>query len=62
MEKKVRNKQLGRLFKDNNSILILVILLFIAFVFVDGFSNNFYNVILKSAEYGICCLGLALVM
>ena len=67
MEEKVtlaanRRKQLGRLFKDNNSVLILAILLFIAFIFIDGFSNGFYNVILYSAEFGVCCLGLSLVM
>ena len=51
-----------RLLKDNNSVLILAILLFVAFFFIDGFSNGFYNVIIYSAEYGAICLGLALVM
>ena len=67
MEKKLnagtdRKKQLSRLFKDNNAVLILVVLLFVAFICIDGFKNSFYNVIQYSAEYGICCLGLALVM
>jgi ribose/xylose/arabinose/galactoside ABC-type transport system permease subunit len=66
VEEKVTAKrqpiQMGRLIKDNNSILILVILLFIAFAFVDGFANGFYNVFLYSAQFGVCCLGLGLVM
>jgi len=57
-----RKKQAGRLVKDNNSVLILAVLLFIAFFFVDGFSRGFYNVLVYSAEYGIICLGLGLVM
>ena len=62
MEKIKNNKQLGRLVKDNNSVLILVLLLVVAFLFVDGFSNGFANVIIYSAEYGLVCLGLGLVM
>ncbi|MCD8087380.1 MAG: ABC transporter permease [Oscillospiraceae bacterium] len=68
MEKKVKEntngdkRRLTRFFKDNNSILILVIMLFVAFVFVDGYSNSFYNVIKYTAMYGPVCLGLALVM
>ncbi|MCD8321546.1 MAG: ABC transporter permease [Oscillospiraceae bacterium] len=68
MEKKVKEKSAGeqkrvvRLLKDNNSILILVIMLFVAFVFVDGYRNSFYNVIKYTAMYGPVCLGLALVM
>lgn len=57
-----RKKHLIRLFKDNNSVLILVIMLFVAFVFVDGYSSGFYNVIKYTAMYGPVCLGLALVM
>lgn len=57
-----RKKRMVRLFKDNNSVLILVIMLFVAFVFVDGYSNGFYNVIRYTAMYGPICLGLALVM
>ena len=68
MEEKVmtsqveRKKRMVRLFKDNNSVLILVIMLFVAFVFVDGYSSGFYNVIRYTAMYGPVCLGLALVM
>lgn len=68
MEKEVKltaaggNKQAVRLIKDNNSVLILVVLLAVGFFLVDGFSNSFYNVIVYSAEYGAICLGLALVM
>ncbi len=68
MEEKVtavnteRKNRLMRLFKDNNSVLILVIMLFVAFVFVDSYANGFYNVIKYTAMYGPVCLGLALVM
>lgn len=68
MEEKVmaakaeQKKHLIRLFKDNNSVLILVIMLFVAFVFVDGYGSGFYNVIKYTAMYGPVCLGLALVM
>ena len=58
-EKKLRAV---RLLKDNNSVLILVVLLFIGLVLVDGFTTSFYNVFLYSSVYGIVCLGLALVM
>ena len=68
MEEKViantneRNKQLVRLFKDNNSVLILILILIAAFVVVDGFGNGFYNVLNYTAMYGPVCLGLAIVM
>ncbi|MCR4843306.1 MAG: ABC transporter permease [Eubacterium sp.] len=65
MEEKTMTKppiQWSRFLKDNNSILILVVLLFVAFLGIDGFTGSFYNVLLYSAEFGICCLGLALVM
>lgn len=57
-----RKKQNVRMLKDNNSVLILAVLLAVAFLLVDGFANGFYNVIVYSAEYGAICLGLALVM
>ena len=68
MEEKVttaqeqKKKQLVRLFKDNNSVLILAILLVVAFFGIDGYSNGFYNVIRYAAMYGPVCLGLALVL
>ena len=66
MEKEVKNlarrQQMTRLIKDNNSILILVLLLFCCFVFVDGYKNGFYNVIVYSSIYGPICIGLGLVM
>lgn len=68
MEKEVKltaaggKKHAVRLIKDNNSVLILVVLLAVGFLLVDGFSNGFYNVILYSSQYGAICLGLALVM
>ncbi len=67
MEKKVKvpaltKQQTVRLVKDNNSVLILLVLLFIAFFFIDGFSRGFYNVILYSAQYLPIALGLGLVM
>jgi ribose/xylose/arabinose/galactoside ABC-type transport system permease subunit len=60
--KSQKKQQATQLLKDNNSILILVILLVVAFLFVDGFKNGFYNVVIYSAEYGLICLGLGLVM
>ena len=68
MEKKVIDAKTGkrmrniRLIKDNNSVLILALMLFVAFTFVDGYSSGFYNVIRYTAMYGPVCLGLALVM
>ena len=68
MEEKVtagklqNKKQYTRLLKDNNSVLILVVLLFVAFIGIDGFSNGFYNVVKYTAMYGPVCLGLGLVM
>lgn len=57
-----KRSRLVRTFKDNNSVLILVIMLFVAFIAVDGYSSGFYNVIRYTAMYGPVCLGLALVM
>lgn len=68
MEEKViaakadRRKQNIRLVKDNNSVIILVALLLIAFIAIDGFGNGFYNVVKYTAMYGPVCLGLGLVM
>ncbi len=68
MEEKVmtakaeQKSRMIRLFKDNNSVLILVIMLFAAFIAVDGYGSGFYNVIKYTAMYGPVCLGLALVM
>lgn len=68
MEKKVteqviaRNKRMSRMIKDNNSVLILVLILAAAFILVDGFGSGFYNVFRYTAMYGPVCLGLALVM
>ena len=57
-----RKKRLVRLFKDNNSILILVLMLVVAFIAVDSYASGFYNVVRYTAMYGPVCLGLALVM
>ena len=63
MEKKMKKQSsLTRAFKDNNSILILVFVLFLAFISVDGYKNGFYNVIKYTSMYAPVCLGLALVM
>lgn len=43
-------------------MLILAALLAICFLFVDGYSNGFYNVIVYSSIYGVICLGLGCVM
>ena len=58
----MKRNQTIRLIKDNNSILILALLLFFCFAFVDGYKNGFYNVIGYSSIYGVICLGLGLVM
>lgn len=59
----VQNKaQAVRLLKDNNSVLILVVLLCVGFFLIDGFRNGFYNVIVYSSIYGAVALGLGLVM
>ena len=58
----MRRNQTVRLIKDNNSVLILALLLFACFAFVDGYKNGFYNVIVYSSIYGVICLGLGLVM
>ena len=62
MDRAEQKKQYIRLAKDNNSVLILVLILAAAFLLVDGFSNGFYNVINYVAMYGPVCLGLGLVM
>ena len=66
MEKEVKTltgrTQMVRLIKDNNSVLILALLLIACFTLVDGYKNGFYNVIVYSSIYGVVCLGLGLVM
>lgn len=63
MEKEVKTKnQTVRFIKDNNSVLILAALLAVCFLFVDGYKNGFYNVVVYSSVYGAICLGLGLVM
>ncbi len=67
MEKKVStnastSKWLSNQLRDNNSVLILVALLIVAFGFVNNFDKSFYQAILTSAEYGLVCLGLGLIM
>ncbi len=57
-----RKKWLSRQLRDNNSVLILVVLLLLAFTVVEGFSISFYQAILTSAEYGLVALGLGFVM
>ncbi len=51
-----------RTIKDNNAVLILTLVLLIAFLFVDGYKNSFYNVLRYTAMYGPVCLGLGIVM
>ncbi len=57
-----RKRQMTRMIKDNNSVLILVALLAICFLFVDGYTNGFYNVLVYSSIYGAVCIGLGIVM
>ncbi len=69
MEKKVstsaavdRSKWLSRQVRDNNSFMILAVLVIIAVGFIQGFTTSAYQAILMSAEYGLVCLGLGLIM
>ena len=62
MRDNFRRQQTIRLVKDNNSILILALLLVACFLFVDGYANGFYNVLVYSSIYGAVCIGLGLVM
>jgi inositol transport system permease protein len=57
-----KNKQMVRLVKDNNSIIILAVILLIALVGVSGYGKSFYNVVNYVAMYGPVCVGLGLVM
>jgi len=57
-----RNAKLTRLIKDNNSILILILLLIACLTFVAGFNRDFYNVLGFSSIYGAVCIGLGIVM
>ena len=41
----LRRKQQIRLLKDNNSVLILILILAAAFIFIPNYSKGFYNVI-----------------
>ncbi len=62
MNSQSRKAKLTRFIKDNNSILILVLLLFVCFTFVDGYKNGFYNVLVYSSIYGAVCIGLGIIM
>ena len=58
----LRRKQQIRLLKDNNSVLILILILAAAFIFIPNYSKGFYNVINYVAMYGPVCLGLGRVI
>ena len=69
MEEKVNDsmkvgskKWWGRQLRDNNSAMILVVLVIVAFAFIDGFNKTYYQAILTAAEYGLVCLGLGMIM
>lgn len=40
--------------KDNNSVLILILILAAAFIFIPNYSKGFYKVINYVAMYGRC--------
>ena len=61
-KKAERKAILSRQLRDNNSVLILIVLVLVAFIFIDGFNKTFYQAILTAAEYGLVCLGLGLIM
>ena len=62
MRDNFRRQQTIRLVKDNNSVLILALLLVVCFLFVDGYKNGFYNVLVYSSIYGAVCIGLGIIM
>jgi len=62
MRDNFRRQQTIRLIKDNNSILILALLLVACFLLVDGYKNGFYNVLVYSSIYGAVCIGLGIIM
>ena len=67
MEEKMNLEQMRktrnmRRIKDNNSVLILTVVLLVAFIFIDSYKNSFYNVLRYTAMYGPVCLGLGIVM
>lgn len=55
-------KWLARQIRDNNSVLILLVLLVVAFTVIDAFNKTFYQALLTAGEYGLVCLGLGLIM
>ena len=57
-----RKKWWTRQLRDNNSVLILIVLVIVAFTCVSGFKTTAYQAILTSAEYGLVALGLGIVM
>lgn len=57
-----KRKQLSRMFKDNNAILILFLILIGGLLLVPGYGKSFYNVIYYASIYGLVCLGLGLIM
>ena len=61
-KKSENRKWLSRQIRDNNSILILLVLLVVAFTAIDAFSKTFYQALLTAAEYGLVCLGLGMIM
>ena len=70
MEEKVKTASASRFDKkfwirqlrDNNAVLILLVLLIVAFTVVSGFQKTFYQALLTSAEYGLIALGLGIIM
>lgn len=47
---------------DNNSVIILMLLLIVCLTAVDGFTKGFYNVIVDMSLYGMIAVGLAFVL
>ena len=62
MNAQKRKTQITRLIRDNNSVLILALLLIACFIFVDGYIGSFNKVLENASKYGAVCIGLGLVM
>ena len=62
MNSQKRKTQWARLIRDNNSVLILALLLLACFIFVDGYMGSFNKVLENASKYGAVCVGLGLVM
>ena len=62
MEEKSKGGKISTLFRDYNSICILLLLVILTSFFVSGMTKNFDTVLVEASQYGLIAMGLALVM